>query len=121
MSQAKVDKYKQDKKNRKKIMAKQKRQRFLGNCAFAVVILAFVGYLGYSVYDGKFKKDDNKETEAATYSLSEEEVSSVWSLATSEEETTEAPSDDAEESEEQTTEAPETADNAEDNEDSTEE
>ena len=105
MSQAKVDKYKQDKKNRKKIMAKQKRQRVLGSCAFAVVILAFVGYLGYSVYDGQFKKDDNKETEVATYSLSEEEVSSVWSLATSEEETTEAPSDDAGESEEQTTEA----------------
>lgn len=87
MSQAKVDKYKQDKKNRKKIMAKQKRNQFLGSALFTVVILAFVFYLGFSIYDSKFK-DDNKSTEPVTYSLSEEEVSSVWTAATTEEETT---------------------------------
>lgn len=107
MSQAKVDKYKQEKKNRKRIIAKQKRDRFFGSCAFAVVILAFVGYIGYSVYDSQFKKDTANETEVATYSLSEEEVSSVWSLATSEEETTSAPTDESEDTTDENTTASE--------------
>ena len=46
MSQAKVDKYKEDKKNRKKIMAKEKRTRtiwlIVGIVVLVVVILVIV-------------------------------------------------------------------------------
>ena len=39
MSQAKVDRYKEEKKNRKKIMAKEKRMRIAGYVAVAVLSL----------------------------------------------------------------------------------
>ncbi len=54
MSQAKVDKYKEAKKNRKKIMAKEKRQRvaaYIAGCVVAVVIVGWAGYSGYRVYE----------------------------------------------------------------------
>ena len=54
MSQAKVDRYKEEKKNRKKIMAKEKRMRIAGydaGCLVAVGIIGWVGYSGYSAYE----------------------------------------------------------------------
>ena len=51
MSQAKVDRYKEEKKNRKKIMAKEKRMRIAGyivGCLVAVGIIGWAGYSGYS-------------------------------------------------------------------------
>lgn len=80
MSQAKVDKYKQDKANRKKIIAKQKRTLALQKFAFAVVSLALVAFIVVSAYF-KWFKDDKSDTENVTYALSEEEISSVWSEA----------------------------------------
>ena len=53
MSQAKVDRYKEDKKNRKEIMAKEKRAnalRSLAGCAVAVALLAWIGVSGYNWY-----------------------------------------------------------------------
>ena len=53
MSQAKVDRYKEDKKNRKEIMAKEKRQRTLGALAggiLAVVLVGWIGVSGYNMY-----------------------------------------------------------------------
>ena len=50
MSQAKVDRYKEEKKNRKKIMAKEKRVRITGYIAGCVVAVAIVGWAGYSGY-----------------------------------------------------------------------
>ena len=50
MSQAKVDRYKEEKKNRKKIMAKEKRMRITGYIAGCVVAVAIVGWAGYSGY-----------------------------------------------------------------------
>lgn len=50
MSKAKVERYKQEKANRKKILAQQKRKRIAGIiCGWAVVI-ALVGWAGYSAY-----------------------------------------------------------------------
>lgn len=54
MSQAKVDRYKEEKKNRKKIMAKEKRMRIVGyvaGCLVAAGIIGWAGYSGYSAYE----------------------------------------------------------------------
>jgi hypothetical protein len=49
MSQAKVDRYKEEKKNRKKIMAKEKRMRIAGYVAGCLVAAGIIGWAGYSV------------------------------------------------------------------------
>lgn len=51
MSQEKVDRYKQEKANRKKIMRKQKVMNVLRKGVLTLVALALVGWLGYSAYD----------------------------------------------------------------------
>ena len=54
MSQAKVDRYKEEKKNRKKIMAKEKRMRIAGyvaGCLVAAGIIGWAGYSGYRLYE----------------------------------------------------------------------
>lgn len=61
MSQAKVDKYKQEKANRQQIMKKQKRMHRFEMTAIALVCAVFVGWVGYSVYD-KVSGEDGKET-----------------------------------------------------------
>lgn len=48
MSQAKVDQYKKEKANRKQIMAKEKAQRAAGRICAWVVLIAIVGWAGYS-------------------------------------------------------------------------
>ena len=50
MSQAKVDRYKEEKKNRKKIMAKEKRMRIAGYVAGCLVAAGIIGWAGYSGY-----------------------------------------------------------------------
>lgn len=60
MSQAKVDRYKEEKANRRQIMAKEKRKKILSIiCGWAIVI-AIVGWAGYSVYN---IYENNKPTE----------------------------------------------------------
>ena len=51
MSQAKVDKYKAEKANRKEIMKKEKRNKLITRIVGTVIGLALVGWIGYSVYD----------------------------------------------------------------------
>lgn len=50
MSQAKVDRYKEQKANRKTLMKKEKRNRILRRLAALVVCVAVVGFIGYSGY-----------------------------------------------------------------------
>ena len=78
MSQAKVDKYKQDKANRKKIMKKEKRQRVLRILLASIVGIAIAGFLVWSVVDKYNEK--NKETQQIT--LSSEEMSSLMEQLT---------------------------------------
>lgn len=50
MSQAKVDRYKEEKKNRQKMIKKEKRhERMLKVCG-VVVAVAVIGWVGYSGY-----------------------------------------------------------------------
>ena len=51
MSQEKVDRYKQDKANRKQIMRKQRITNLVRKGVLALVALALIGWLGYSAYD----------------------------------------------------------------------
>ena len=50
MSQAKVDRYKEQKANRKEIMKKEKRMRTLRNSVITLVIVALLGWISFSVY-----------------------------------------------------------------------
>ena len=51
MSQEKVAKYKEQKANRKEIMKKEKRARIFRNSVAGVVLVAVIGWLGYSAVD----------------------------------------------------------------------
>lgn len=51
MSQKKVDMYKQEKANRKRIMHKQKMMGVLRKCILSLAGLALIAWLGYSAYD----------------------------------------------------------------------
>ena len=62
MSQEKVDRYKQEKANRKKIMKKQRLMSVLRKTVLSLVALALVGWIGYSAYD---TYDSNKERKVA--------------------------------------------------------
>ena len=48
MSQAKVEKYKEQKANRKQTMKKEKLQSIVRNSIAAVVVVAALGWVGYS-------------------------------------------------------------------------
>ena len=78
MSQAKVDKYKQDKANRKKIMKKEKRQRVLRILLASIVGIVIAGFLVWSVID----KYNEKQNETQQITLSEEEMSSLMEQLT---------------------------------------
>ncbi len=69
MSQAKVDKYKQDKKNRKKIMAREKRQWMLTQAGLTVAGLAIIAWIGISAYQAITAPDPDAVVEAKTYTV----------------------------------------------------
>ena len=59
MSQKKVDRYKEEKANRKKIMKREKMKRTALTISSTIVGVAIVGWLGYSAF-GYFHKEDKK-------------------------------------------------------------
>ena len=66
MSQAKVDRYKEEKKNRQKIMKKEKRHELvlkLCGLVVAVVVIGWVGYSGYNSFTS------SSASEGKTYSV----------------------------------------------------
>ncbi len=62
MSQEKVDKYKKEKANRKKLMKKEKLENAVRKCVVALIGLLLVCWIGYSAYD---VYDSGKEPEKA--------------------------------------------------------
>jgi cell division septal protein FtsQ len=48
MSQQKVDRYKEEKASRKEALKKQKQRRLLRQTVMAVIIVALLGWVGYS-------------------------------------------------------------------------
>ncbi|MGN0277687.1 MAG: hypothetical protein ACI4CZ_10915 [Hominisplanchenecus sp.] len=96
MSQAKVDRYKEEKKNREKLMKKQKRETMLLKLAGSVVAIALVGWIGFSVYQN-VQADVANTYEVKTDALddylnglnaSEEETAEAETEASAETETT---------------------------------
>lgn len=71
MSQEKVDRYKERKKNRKQIMKKEKRMRFLGYSVTALIGLAIVGWAGWSVYASYESKKPASYTEVNLDAISD--------------------------------------------------
>lgn len=51
MSQEKVNRYKEEKANRKQIMAKQKKQKAIRKVVGAVIAVVLIGWVGYSAVD----------------------------------------------------------------------
>ncbi len=60
MSQEKVDRYKEEKANRKKTMKREKVGNAIRKCLVGVVGLLLIGWIGYSAYD---TYDSGKEKE----------------------------------------------------------
>lgn len=50
MSQAKVERYKEEKRNRKETMARDKRKQLLSKAALSVVCVVLLGWIGTSAY-----------------------------------------------------------------------
>ena len=71
MSQEKVDRYKEQKKNRKAIRAKKKRNAMIGKICGGVVVIALVAWLGYSVADSYQTKVNNGTVTADITALDE--------------------------------------------------
>ena len=71
MSQEKVEKYKQEKANRKKNIKKEKRLHILRVIFYSLIALAILGFLGWSVYDKFLREDETPPT------MSQEEWSSM--------------------------------------------
>lgn len=69
MSQEKVDRYKEQKKNRKAIQAKKKRKALITKVCTSLVALALVGWLGYSAVDSYEKKQNSEPVTADTTAL----------------------------------------------------
>lgn len=96
MSQAKVDKYKKEKANRKKAMAKEKLKKKIYVIIGAVVALAFVAWIGFSVYNDYIKEDEELSALLESYDV---EISSESGEASSDEQSSDAEeSSDAENS-----------------------
>ena len=66
MSQEKVDRYKEEKATRKQIMRKQKRMHIVRNAVMGLVVLALVGWLGYSAY-GLYEEKQPREVAEVDY------------------------------------------------------
>lgn len=68
MSQEKVDRYKEQKKNRKKIIKREKREWAAVQAGLGLFALVLVGWTGVAVYQGVTATDDTT-TELVTYEV----------------------------------------------------
>ena len=68
MSQAKVDRYKDEKKKRDKLQKNEKRELLLWKIAGIIVLVALIGWIGFSVYQN-VQKDVSHTYEMKTDAL----------------------------------------------------
>lgn len=71
MSQAKVDRYKEEKANRKEIMKKQKRKRVAVWTVAVVICAAVIGLIGFSGYKSYQAKQPRSSYEVNYTSIDE--------------------------------------------------
>lgn len=77
MSQAKVDRYKAEKANRKEIMKKEKRMKVIRNVTASVVVVAVIGWIGYSGYTS-YVNNQPAETAEVDYSAVADYLSNMY-------------------------------------------
>ena len=70
MSQAKVERYKKEKANRKQIMQKEKAKTLAARTVGAVICIALIGWIGYSGYSRWEASQPAKTTEITMEPLS---------------------------------------------------
>ncbi len=78
MSQQKVDKYKEEKANRKKNMKKERVMTVVRRCVLSVVAIALVAWIGYSAYDS-YTSNQEREVASVNYDSINEYMSSMYS------------------------------------------
>ena len=76
MSQEKVDRYKQEKASRKQIMKKQRQTQIIRNCVAALVVVALLGWLGYSAY-GIYEQKQPRDVAEVDYQAMNEYLQSL--------------------------------------------
>ena len=76
MSQEKVTKYKEEKANRKETMKKQKQAKMIRNTVMAVVVVAVLGWVGYSAVD-YYQKNQPRESVEVDYSAVDDYLESI--------------------------------------------
>ena len=69
MSQAKVDRYKEEKKNRAKIIKKEKRQLLAMKLGASAVAVVLVAWFSVSVYHRFQSQDASTTTEKVNYTI----------------------------------------------------
>lgn len=75
MSQAKVDRYKEEKANRKKTMKKEKYKSITARICAVAVCAAIIGWGGYSVYHRYEENQPTKYLEVDASAISDYESS----------------------------------------------
>lgn len=76
MSQEKVERYKQEKANRKQIIKKQKRAHIIRNVVMTLVAVALIGWLGYSAY-GIYESKQPRQVAEVDYTAVNEYIQSI--------------------------------------------
>lgn len=66
MSQQKVDRYKEEKANRKQTIKKERVKHLIRRCVVGVLGVALIGWLGYSAYN-VYESNQPKQTAAVDY------------------------------------------------------
>ena len=69
MSQEKVDRYKEQKKNRKAIQAKKKRKALIEKICAGAIALVLVCWIGYSAWDSYWDSVNNSPVTADVTAL----------------------------------------------------
>ena len=77
MSQAKVDRYKEEKANRKKIMKREKQMRILRNTVACVVVVGVLGWVGYSAWSS-YEKNQPAESAEVDYTAMSDYLSEMY-------------------------------------------
>jgi hypothetical protein len=76
MSQEKVDRYKEEKANRKKIMKQEKRKRIAVRTVAVVICVGIVGLIGYSGYQN-YEKSQPRESYEVNYTSIDDYLSAL--------------------------------------------
>lgn len=76
MSQEKVNRYKEEKANRKQIMAKKKREKAIRRVIGAVVAVVLIGWVGYSAVDA-YQDSRPREVVEVDYTAVEEYLQTI--------------------------------------------